>query len=124
MKAKLPIRKSEILNNGEIKNIDSEIEFDVDLGIVSQIRFDSKFPELAKNEDIYSYTKRIFAIEENSASVLISKLKVLYCWFDIDMDFISFAKMFSSVDKEYSDKLKSRIDIIVNAILNSSAEKN
>lgn len=132
MKTTLPIREKKLLDDGTIEIKDSELEVDVDVSVLSQIRFESKFPELAKFEDIYDYTKRIFAIEEKdkngkpiiTAPVLISKFKAIYCWFETDLSFYDFVKLCSSGDDEYQDKLLKKIHQIANAITNGSAEKN
>jgi len=116
MKAKLPIKNFE---NNEI----TEKEFDVDFTLLSQMRFESKFPELAKHEDLLSYSKRIMNYDLNMAK-LLSMLKTLYCWFDTDIEFLDFVKLFDFSDKNYVDLLISKIKSIFDLILNSSVEKN
>lgn len=124
MKAKLPIREKRLLDNGETQIQDSEIEVDIDTSLVSQMRFESKFPQLAQFEDIYHYSQRVFELKEQTAPVLLSKFKAFYCWVDTDKTFEEFVKMFSSEDKEYSDRLYKKMEMIVKAISDGATEKN
>ena len=75
MKVKLPIQEKAIVNGELIKKI-NEKEFDIDTSLASQIRFEAKFPELAQNEDLFGYSKRICDIDSLSAGVIISKMKM------------------------------------------------
>ena len=51
-------------------------------------------------------------------------MKVLYCWFDTDLTFIEFLKLFDLTDMDYIKKLTEEIKTIFDLVLNSSAEKN
>ncbi len=123
MKIKLPTQTKTIIENRMVKK-EGEEEFDIDMSLASQIRFESKFPDLATREDLFGFTKRICEIEELSAGVIISKMKMLYCWFDTDMTFINFLKLFDLSDEEYIKKLSLIIGEAFDLVLNSSAEKN
>ena len=124
MKIKLPIQTKEIVN-GELIKKQSEKVFDLDTSLASQIRFETKFPDLAQMEDLDGYSKRICKVEELSVAVLISKMKMLYCWFDTDLCFIDFLKLFDLSDTDYTvNKLTKAIKEAFELIFNASAEKN
>ena len=123
MKVCLPIQEK-VIQDGVLVKTPSEKEFDLDMSVASQIRFEAKFPELAEREDLFGYTKRICAVEEITGAVIISKMKMLYCWFDTEMSFVDFLKMFDLSDIEYSKKLTDRIHETFKIIFDSSAEKN
>lgn len=123
MKVKLPIQTKEIKDDKLVKEL-SEKEFELDMSLASQIRFEAKFPQLADKEDLFGYSKRICEIKDMSAAIIISKIKMLYCWFDTDIDFIEFLKMFDLTDEIYIEKLTSKMQEIFNLVFNGSAEKN
>ena len=124
MKIKLPIQTKEIVN-GELVKKQSEKVFDLDTSLASQIRFETKFPDLAQKEDLDGYSKRICKVEELSVAVIISKMKMLYCWFDTDLCFIDFLKLFDLTDTDYTvNKLTKAIKEAFELIFNASAEKN
>ena len=123
MKIKLPIQTKEVAN-GELVKKQSEKVFDIDTSLASQIRFEAKFPKLAEREDLFGYSKRICEIDELSAPVIISKMKMLYCWFDTELEFIDFLKLFDLSDKEYVEKLTDGIKVAFELIFAGSAEKN
>lgn len=124
MKIKLPIQTKEIVN-GELVKKQSEKVFDLDTSLASQIRFETKFPELAQREDLDGYSKRICKVEELSVAVIISKMKMLYCWFDTDLCFIDFLKLFDLTDTDYTvNKLTKEIKEAFELIFDGSAEKN
>lgn len=123
MKIKLPIQTKEVVNDELVKK-QSEKEFEIDTSLASQIRFETKFPKLAEREDLFGYSKRICEIEELSAPLIISKTKMLYCWFDTDLEFIDFLKLFDLSDKEYVEKLTDKIKVAFELIFAGSAEKN
>lgn len=123
MKIKLPIQTKEVVNDELVKK-QSEKEFEIDTSLASQIRFETKFPKLAEREDLFGYSKRICEIEELSAPLIISKMKMLYCWFDTELEFIDFLKLFDLSDKEYVKKLTDKIKVAFELIFTGSAEKN
>lgn len=123
MKIKLPTQ-TRVIKEGKIEKTESEQEFDVDMSLASQIRFETKFPELAEREDLFGYSKRICEFNELSAPVIISKMKMLYCWFDTEISFLSFLKLFDLSDETYVKKLSTEIQKVFNLIFDGSAEKN
>lgn len=123
MRFKFPVQKKELLN-GEIKKQKSYIDFEIDVTLASQIRYETKFPELAKNEDLYGYSARICAIKELSVAKILSELKLLYCWIDTDLEFIEFLKLFDLTDEEYVKELVKTLTEAFDKIFSSSAEKN
>ncbi len=112
------------IKNGKLEKIKGTFTADLDMSLASQIRFEAKFPELAKNEDLIGYAQRLKDINELSTAVIISNMKVLYCWFDTDLTFIEFLKLFDLTDIEYIKQLTEEIKTIFELILNGSAEKN
>lgn len=123
MKVTLNTQTKEI-KNGKLEKIKGTFTADLDMSLASQIRFEAKFPELAKNEDLLGYAQRLKDINELSTAVIISNMKVLYCWFDTDLTFIEFLKLFDLTDIDYIKQLTEEIKTIFDLILNGSAEKN
>lgn len=123
MKIKLPIQTKE-LKGEELIKTESEKEFELDTTLAAQIRFETKFPELAQKEDLFDYSKRITANEQLTAGVIISKMKMLYCWLETDIDFVHFLKMFDLTDIDYITKLTNSIKKAISIVFDSSAEKN
>lgn len=123
MKVTLNTQTKEI-KNGKLEKIKGTFTADLDMSLASQIRFEAKFPELAKNEDLLGYAQRLKDINELSTAVIISNMKVLYCWFDTDLTFIEFLKLFDLTDIDYIKQLTEEIKTIFELILNGSAEKN
>lgn len=120
---KFPIQRKEIVN-GKIQKQKAYIDFDIDVSLASQVRFETKFPELAKQEDIYGYSQRISEVKELSQAKILSQLKLLYCWIDTDMTFMEFLKFIDLTDKEYVKEFTTSMTNAFELILNSSAEKN
>lgn len=123
MKVELHTQTKEI-KNGKLVKKQGVFDADLDMSLASQIRYEAKFPELAQREDLYSYSKRISEIKELSAAVIISKMKMLYCWFDTDVSFVDFLKMFDLTDEEYVKRLTNEIKTAFDLIMDGSAEKN
>ena len=123
MKVELHTQTKEI-KNGKLVKKQGVFDADLDMSLASQIRYEAKFPELAQREDLYSYSKRISEIKELSAAVIISKMKMLYCWFDTDVSFVDFLKMFDLTDEEYVKRLTNEIKTAFDLIVDGSAEKN
>ena len=128
MKIKLPIQTKEIIEkeNGELelKVEQGEKEFDIDMTLLAQTRFEKNFPKMAEHEDLLGYSQRICAIEEIRAEIILSKMKMLYCWFDTDLTYEEFIKLFDLTDIEYIKKLSTKIQKVFDIIFNGSAEKN
>ena len=123
MKIELHTQTKEI-KNGKLEKKEDLFVADLDMSLASQIRFEAKFPELAQREDLYNYSRRINEIKESSTAVLISKMKMLYCWFDTDISFINFLKLFDLTDEVYVKRLTNEIKEIFDLIADGSAEKN
>ena len=123
MKVTLNTQTKEI-KNGQIEKIKGTFTADLDMSLASQIRFEAKFPELAKNEDLIGYAQRMKDVKELSTAVILSDMKILYCWFDTDLTFIEFLKLFDLTDIDYVKRLMEEIKTVFNLILNGSAEKN
>lgn len=123
MKVTLNTQSKEI-KNGQIEKIKGTFTADLDMSLASQIRFEAKFPELAKNEDLIGYAQRMKDVKELSTAVILSDMKILYCWFDTDLTFIEFLKLFDLTDIDYVKRLMDEIKIVFDLILNGSAEKN
>ena len=123
MKIKLPIQTKEIIDGQLVKKA-SEKEFELDTSLAAQIRYESKFPDLASKEDLDGYSKRISTIDVLSAPVIISKMKMLYCYFDTDISFIDFLKLFDLSDIEYVKNITKVIKEAFELIFSASAEKN
>lgn len=124
MKVKLPVvTKNEIVEKKHVFETE-EKEFDVDMSLACQMRWETKFPELAEKETIVDYGVRTSKIESQNAAVILSKLKFIYCLFDMDMSFIQFVKMFDFTDEKYVKELLDRIEETFKLVFNSSSEKN
>lgn len=124
MKVKLPVVVQNEIQGGKHLFKSEEKEFDVDMSLACQIRWEAKFPELAKNETIVDYAVRTSKIQSQNAAVILSKLKFLYCLFDTEISFIQFVKMFDFSNEAYVTDLLKRIEEIFQLVLNSAAEKN
>ncbi len=123
MKITLPVQSKEI-KDGKLIKIEGKKEFNLDMSLNAQIRFETNFPSLAEREDIFGYSKRIFEITEQSVGLFISKLKLIYCWFDTEISFTEFNGMFDLTDAKYVEKLTKALNDVFEIIADSSAEKN
>ena len=123
MKIKLTIQTKEIID-GKLVVMASEKELVLDPSFLAQQRFEAKFPKLAEQEDLEGYSKRICAVKELSLPIIISKMKLLYCWFDTEMSFEDFLRLFDLTDVEYIKKLVNVFNEAFEIIFNASAEKN
>ena len=123
MKVTLNTQTKEI-KNGQVEKVKGTFTADLDMSLASQIRFEAKFPELAKNEDLLGYAQRLKDTKELSTAVILSNMKILYCWFDTELTFIEFLKLFDLTDIDYIKQLTGEIKTIFELVLNSSAEKN
>lgn len=123
MKVTLNTQTKEI-KNGQVEKIKGTFTADLDMSLASQIRFEAKFPELAKNEDLIGYAQMMKDVKELSTAVILSDMKILYCWFDTDLTFIEFLKLFDLTDIDYVKRLMEEIKTVFDLILNGSAEKN
>lgn len=123
MKVTLNTQTKEI-KNGKLEKIKGTFTADLDMSLASQIRFEAKFPELAKNEDLIGYAQRLKDTKELSTAIILSNMKILYCWFDTDLTFIEFLKLFDLTDLAYIKSLTEEIKNVFDLVLNGSAEKN
>lgn len=123
MKIKLPVQKKEIKDGALVVN-ESEHEFELDVSLAAQIRFETKFPTLAEREDLFGYSQRIFEIKDLSVGLIISKLKMIYCWLDTEMGFNDFLKLFDLTDEKYIKKLVEAMNTTFQIVADGSAEKN
>ena len=123
MKVTLHTQTKEI-KDGKLIKIPGEFIADLDTTLVSQMRFESKFPEMAAREDLISYAQRIMAVKELTVAKIISELKIVYCFFDTDKTFIEFLKMFDLADEEYVLRFVDEIKGVFDLVLGSSSEKN
>ena len=94
-------------------------EISVDNTLNAQMRWESRFPELAEHASIVDYSTRIKEVGGTSLAVIISKMKVIYCFLDTE-----FLKMFDYSQKEYVEKLIERLTEAFEAIFDAAAEKN
>lgn len=124
MKVTLPVKIRDELKDGKRILEYSEKDFELDLSLAAQMRWEAKFPEQAQIEDLANYIMRINEQKDLSTSVVLSKIKALYCCFDTDINFINFLKLFDFSSKEYIDKLTNKLTEIFEAIKNEAAEKN
>lgn len=123
MKITLPIQRKE-LRGEELIKIKENKEFELDTTLVAQMRFERNFPELSSKEDLFDYSKRITSTDSLSAPVIISKMKMLYCWLDGNIDFIEFLRLFDLTDIDYIKSLTRQIERVIELVFNSSSEKN
>lgn len=122
MKITLPIFQSKIVDDKKVTNIIDK-EFELDLSLASQIRFETYFPKLAEYEDLLGYMERIM-LQDLSVAKILSIEKFLYCWFNTDLTFIEFVSLFDLSNDDYRKKLLNKVYNIVDIITNSSSEKN
>lgn len=123
MNFKFPVQKKELVDGKLVKSKGYE-EFEIVTSLFSQMRFESKFPELAQQEDLYGYSDRIFKTKALSPAKILSELKLLYCWLATDIDFVDFVKLFDLTDIEYVKEFVNCLENAFKFILNSSSEKN
>jgi len=124
MKITLPIKTKDEIKDGKRILVYGEKDFELDMSLAAQMRWEAKFPELAKQEDIANYIMRVNEVKDTSTAVIISKLKAMYCFFEIDIGFVEFLKWFDLSNKEYIDKLTKRLSEIFEAIKGEASEKN
>lgn len=124
MKVILPFVKKDEFKDGKriFETEDKSVE--IDNTLVAQMRWEANFPEIAARESIVDYAMRLKGESGENISALISKLKVLFCFFKLDGDFVGFLKMFDFSQKEYVEGLVEKISEAFNAIFAGAAEKN
>lgn len=124
MKVILPFVKKDEFKDGKRIFETEDRSVDIDNTLVAQMRWEANFPEIAARESIVDYAMRLKGESGENVSVLISKLKVLFCFFKLDVDFVSFLKMFDFSQREYVEGLIEKISEAFNAIFEGAAEKN
>lgn len=123
MKITLPIVTRDELVNGKRIFEYEDRAMDADFSLGMQLRWESKFPEIASQCSILEYAERVKNAPENEASVL-SKIKCVYCFLDTDIPFIKFIKLFDFSRKEYVTKLLQAINDAITVMQEGAAEKN
>ena len=123
MRFKFPVQRKELVD-GKVKKEKGYIDFDIDTSLASQARYEKKFPELAKYEDLYNYSIRIKDVKELSTAKILSWLKLLYCWIETDLDYIDFLKLFDLTDQDYVKEFIKALEKAFNTIIDGSSEKN
>ena len=125
MKIKLPVITKNVIDEQGKRIFEYEDQdFEVDTSLGLEMRWESKFPEIAKNETVVAYAQRINERAGNDIVGVLSKLKVIYCYFDTSMTFENFVKMFDFSLMFYIEKLIARIKAAFELLLDGAAEKN
>ena len=131
-KLNVPLRiktRDEIIDGKRVTEF-ADKNFELDVTLNAQMRWEQKFPAQAEKEELIVYAQRVekhpLKLESGviSSAALIAKMKVLYCYFNFDFPFSDFLAMFDLSLPEYT---KTLIDQIKNAfeIINEAAsEKN
>jgi len=124
MKVTLTVKvKDEIINGKRVVEY-ADKAFELDMSLACQMRFEQRFPDLAAREDLISYTMRIKENKELTLPAIISKLKTVYCYFDTDLTFVQFLKLFDLSNEEYVNKITKQIQEIFETVFDSASEKN
>lgn len=124
MKVKLPVVAKCEIKDGKLIAERMEREFEIDMSLGCQMRWETKFPELAEKETFVDYAARLKGDKSVNSAIILSKMKAIYCFFDTDLSFVQFIKMFDFTTAENTKDLIDRINEIFEIVLNSSAEKN
>lgn len=124
MKITLPVVVKDELKDGARLFEYEEQEIAMNNTMLAQMRWESMFPEMAAKENIVDYAERVRGQKAPSLTVIISELKVIYCFLETDMTFIRFLKMFDFSQKEYTDKLLGSLKEAFDTVFATAAEKN
>lgn len=124
MKIILPFVKKDEYKDGKRIFETEERPVEIDNTLVAQMRWEANFPEIAARESIVDYAMRLRNEQSENVAVLISKLKVLFCFFKLDGDFVWFLKLFDFSQKEYVESLIRKISAAFNVIFSGATEKN
>lgn len=122
----LTVKKKDDLINGErVLEFEDKV-FKLDVSLKAQMRWEQKFPEQAKNEELLIYAERIQNIDAKNISVakILSQMKVLYCYFDFDLSFSEFVQMFDTTIPKHTNKLIEQIQTAFEIIGAGASEKN
>jgi len=124
MKIKLPVVTKNEIADGKRVFETAEREFEMDMSLGCQMRWEAKFPELAAKETFVDYANRTKTLESKNPAVILSKMKAVYCFFETELSFAQFLKMFDFSKPDFTDALIKRLNEVFELVLNSSAEKN
>ena len=101
-----------------------EREFDFDFSLCCQMKWEAKFPELAKRETIVDYTSRISKLPA-SVATLFSKMKAVYCFIGGEhLSFEGFVRLFDFTRKDYVRTLTERLSEVLALFEDEATEKN
>lgn len=124
MKIKLPIVTQNEIVDGKHVFKTGEHEFEMDMSLGCQMRWEAKFPELAARENFVDYTVRTKELESKNIANILSKMKAIYCFFETDLSFVQFVKMFDFTKRSFTEELIKRLNEVFEIVLNLSSEKN
>ena len=124
MKITLHIVKKDELKDGKRIFEYAEEQIEMDNTMAAQMRFESCFPELAAKGSIVDYAERIRGQEGMSLPKVISALKVIFCFLEMDIPFLKFLKLFDFSQKEYTDKLIKDLKNAFDVVFDTAVEKN
>lgn len=124
MKAKLPIVTRDEVVDGKRVFEYFEKEVEINTSLTCQIRWEANFPEQAKRESIVDYTKRMEGMDAENPAVIISRLKAIFCFIEMECSFIEFIKLFDMTQPVYLKKLETAIEKVFQIVFDSAAEKN
>ena len=94
------------------------------MSLNAQMRWEQKFAAQAAAEELLIYSERVSQIKQLTAGTIISQLKVLYCFFDTQLTFTEFLKLFDLSSADYVKDLTDRIKTVLETISEEASEKN
>lgn len=121
--------QNEIKDGKRITAVENK-EFELDVTLNAQMRWEKKFPEQAEQEELLVYAERVNAQPlqypngQIITPVLIARLKVLYCYFNFEFPFTDFLSMFDMTLPEQSETLVKQIKEAFEIISGEASEKN
>ena len=124
MTVKLPLVVKNEISQGKRIFKTEERDFEIDMSLGCQMRWEATFPELAAKESFVDYAARTKEMQSKNAAVILAKMKAVYCFFDTELSFTGFIKMFDFSQPEFTNALIERLNEVFEIVLNSSAEKN
>lgn len=127
MKVILTVKTKDEIKNGKRVVEYADKEFELDLSLNCQMRWEKHFPAQAEKEDIILYTERVRAgleKDNSSAPLIISMFKAIYCYFDTAMKFQEFLAMFDFSSVEYVEKLVGQLKEVFDIVEAEAVEKN
>jgi hypothetical protein len=127
MKVILTVKTKDEIKNGKRVIEYADKEFELDLSLNCQMRWEKHFPTQAEKEDILLYTERIRDLlkrDSLSAPLIVSMFKAIYCYFDTAMKFQEFLAMFDFSSVEYVEKLVGQLKEVFEIVEAEAVEKN